>query len=120
MNLFSLKDIILNAIKDKLLGTGVTKITVVFDIFTDKYTLLFTDETGKKVNVDFTEKEISIIKKIFISKIIRKYKSSDNYRNQNKDIKSVIIRIDFDPVTEVVTLKLFIQTIDLNVEQLNF
>ena len=115
MNIFSPKDIILNAIKDKLIGTGVEKITVVFDIFTDKYTLLFTDESGKKMNVELTENDISIVKKLFINKLIKKYKHTSD-----KEIKSVIIRINFDHKTEVVTLNLFIETIDNNVELINY
>jgi hypothetical protein len=115
MNLFSPKDIILNAIKDKLIGTGVEKITVVFDLFTDTYNLLFTDQTGHKMNIDLNEKDISMVKKIFINKLIKQYK-----KTSDKEIKSVIIRINFDQGTEVVTLKLFIETIDKNVEQLNY
>jgi hypothetical protein len=115
MNLFSPKDIILNAIKDKLLGTGITKVTVVFDLKTDRYSLLFTDESGKKNNIELLDNEISIVKKVFIKKIVKKYKQTSN-----KEIKSVILRINFDQVTEKVDLYLFIETIDKNVEPINF
>ena len=115
MNLFSPKDIILNAIKDKLLGTGINKVTVVFDMKTDRYSLLFTDESGKKNNIELSDNEISIVKKVFIKKIVKKYKQSSD-----KEIKSVILRINFDQVTEKVDLYLFIETIDKNVEPINF
>ena len=83
------KSIILNAIQSKLEGTGIEHILVVFNILTDKYTVLLTDKDNKRMNFDIDENEVSIIKKMFINKIIKRFSE-----NSNKSIKGIIIKID--------------------------
>jgi hypothetical protein len=109
------KSIILNAIKSKLEGTGIEHILVVFNVLTDKYTILLTDKDDKRMNFDIDENEVSIIKKMFINKIIKKFSETNK-----KDIKSVIIKIDFVIGVEDELLDVFIESTDCNVTKFNY
>jgi hypothetical protein len=105
------KNIILNAIQSKLEGTGIEKIIVVFNVITDKYSILLTDKDDKRMNFDIDQNEVNIIKKMFINKIIKKFK-----QDSDKEIKSVIIKID---VNESL-LDVFIENTKLEVSKLNY
>jgi hypothetical protein len=105
------KSIILNAIQSKLEGTGIDQIVVVFNVITDKYSILLTDKDNKRMNFDIDENEVNMIKKMFFSKIIKKFKEYSD-----TEIKSVIIKID---VNESL-LDVFIETVDCNVTKLNY
>jgi hypothetical protein len=105
------KSIILNAIKSKLEGTGIVHIVVIFNVQTDKYTILLTDKDDKRMNFDIDENEVSIIKKMFISKITKKFSSESD-----KTIKSVIIKID----VEAELLDVFIEDTEEQVTKFNY
>jgi hypothetical protein len=105
------KSIILNAIKSKLEGTGIVHIVVIFNVQTDKYTILLTDKDDKRMNFDIDENEVSIIKKMFISKITKKFSSESD-----KTIKSVIIKID----AEAELLDVFIEDTEEQVTKFNY
>ena len=105
------KSIILNAIKSKLEGTGIVHIVVIFNVQTDKYTILLTDKDDKRMNFDIDENEVSIIKKKFISKITKKFSSESD-----KTIKSVIIKID----AEAELLDVFIEDTEEQVTKFNY
>jgi hypothetical protein len=109
------KSIILNAIKSKLEGTGIEHILVVFNVLTDKYTILLTDKDDKRMNFDIDENEVSMIKKMFINKIIKKFKE-----NSKTDIKSVIIKIAFVSGVDEGLLDVFIEDTNLQVTKLNY
>ena len=105
------KSIILNAIKSKLEGTGIVHIVVIFNVQTDKYTILLTDKDDKRMNFDIDENEVSIIKKMFINKITKKFSSESD-----KTIKSVIIKID----AEAELLDVFIEDTEEQVTKFNY
>jgi hypothetical protein len=109
------KNIILNAIESKLEGTGIEHILIVFNVLTDKYTVLLTDKDDKRLNFDIDENEVSIIKKMFLNKITKKFS-----KESGKDIKKVIIKIDFVPGVKEGLLDVFIEDIQLQVHKLNY
>jgi hypothetical protein len=115
MNLLNPKNIILNAVKSKLVGTGIVKITMVFNIIDDKYTILMTDEKGEKTKSPLVENEISMIKKMFISKIQKKFESTSEEK-----IKSVVIQIDFNEANDDVKVNVYIEDIKEKVTKLDF
>ena len=105
------KSIILNAIKSKLEGTGIVHIVVIFNVQTDKYTILLTDIEDKRLKVDIDENEVNMIKKMFINKITKKFSSESD-----KTIKSVIIKID----AEAELLDVFIEDTEEQVTKFNY
>jgi hypothetical protein len=105
------KSIILNAIKSKLEGTGIVHIVVIFNVQTDKYTILLTDKEDKRLKVDIDENEVNMIKKMFINKITKKFSSESD-----KTIKSVIIKID----AEAELLDVFIEDTEEQVTKFNY
>jgi hypothetical protein len=105
------KNIILNAIKDKMEGTGVIKISMIFNVETDKYTVIITDKDNKKTKVHLESNEINMIKKVFISRIVKKYKE-----NTFDDIRNVIIQIGLNDSL----LEIFIEDITGEVKQFNY
>lgn len=105
------KNIVLNAIQSKLEGTGIEKIIIVFNVLTDKCTILLTDKDDKRLNFDIDENEVSIISKMFINKIIKKFK-----KESDTEINSVIIRIEANESI----LDVFIENTKLEVSKLNY
>lgn len=89
--LFTPKAIVMGAIKDKLKGTGIVKIVLVFDLLTDKYNLMLSNKDGKDLKLDVTEDEITTLKKLFVKRIVSKW-------NELYDIepKDVIIEVDIE------------------------
>jgi hypothetical protein len=105
------KNIILNAIRDKMEGTGVQKISMIFNVETDKYTVIITDKDNKKTKVPLESNEINMIKKVFISRIVKKYKE-----NTFDDIRNVIIQIGLNDSL----LEVFIEDTTGQVKQFNY
>lgn len=94
------KNIILNAVKEKLEGTGVVKIVLIFGVETDHYRVMVSNTSGQAMKVEVTEDELTMIKKIFIKRIVDTWTMK-----YDEPIKDVIIQIDL----EAETLELFIQ-----------
>ena len=105
------KNIILNAIRDKMEGIGVVKISMIFNIETDKYTVIITDKDEKKTKLPLETNEINMIKKVFISRIVKKYKE-----NTFDDIRNVIIQIGLNNSL----LEVFIEDTIGEVKQFNY
>jgi hypothetical protein len=105
------KNIILNAIKDKMEGTGVKKISMIFNVETDKYNIILTDIEDKKTKVPLESNEINMIKKVFISRIIRKYKE-----NSFNEMRNIILQIGIDESL----LEIFIEDTTGTVEKFNY
>ena len=105
------KNIILNAIRDKMEGIGVVKISMIFNIETDKYTVIITDKDEKKTKLPLETNEINMIKKVFISRIVKKYKE-----NTFDDIRNVIIQIGLNDSL----LEIFIEDTTGEVKQFNY
>jgi hypothetical protein len=94
------KNIIFTAIKDKLTGTGITRIILVFQLDSESYNLMLQNETGENVKMDITKEEISTIKKLFVNRIINKW----NERYPDIEPKSLILEISIPDET----IKIFI------------
>lgn len=94
------KNIIFTAIKDKLTGTGITRIILVFQLDSESYNLMLQNETGENVTMDITKEEISTIKKLFVNRIINKW----NERYPDIEPKSLILEISIPDET----IKIFI------------
>jgi hypothetical protein len=107
------KNIILNAIKDKMEGTGVIKISMIFNVLTDKYTVIITDKDNKKTKIPLESNEINMIKKVFISRIVRKYQEQTNVFDV---LRSVIIQIGLNESL----LEVFIENTEGTVEKFNY
>jgi hypothetical protein len=95
------KNIILSAIKEKLQGTGVTKLTLVFSVETDHYNIMVSNAEGKAMKIDITQDDLTTIKKLFIKRIVNSWNMK-----YDDEIKNVIIQVDL----EKSSLELFIQT----------
>jgi len=111
MNLFTPEKLIFRAIKSKLEGTGIIKIMLVFNVKTDKYNIMLSKEDNTSMKLEIEENEISMLKKMFISKIEKKYNSESK-----KEINSVILQMDI--VTD--ELKVFIEDTNKEVQQFNY
>lgn len=84
------KSIILGAIKDRLAGTGISFITLIFPVDSDTgYNIMVKNESGETLSFTLEKSDITMIKKLFIKRIINKW-------NENFDIepKSIIIQIN--------------------------
>lgn len=105
------KGILMRTIADKLDGTGITKITIIFCMDTDKYNVMLSTDEGKNMKVDITFDEITTIKKIFINRIVSKWKDK-----KKEEPKSVIVQVDV-PEQD---LKIFIQNKNNNVLKFDY
>ena len=108
MNLFTPEKLIFKAIKSKLEGTGIIKIVLVFNVKTDKYNIMLSKEDNTSMKLEIEENEISMLKKMFISKIEKKFAETSK-----KEIQSVILQMN---IVED-ELKVFIQDNNNEVEQ---
>jgi hypothetical protein len=108
MNLFTPEKLIFRAIKSKLEGTGIIKIVLVFNVKTDKYNIMLSKEDNTSMKLEIEENEISMLKKMFISKIEKKFAETSK-----KEIQSVILQMN---IVED-ELKVFIQDNNNEVEQ---
>lgn len=89
MNPFSAKSIMIDAVKSKLKGTGVNKITLMFFVNTDKYNIMLSNQDGTATKLDLTENDMSMLKKMLINKIVAKYKEKEG-----KEVHTVSVQID--------------------------
>ena len=88
------KDIIFKTVKEKLEGTGVTKILLEFFVDKDTYNVYYAQSDEKSYKVDIDKNEINFLKKMFLNKILM------NIRTQhNKEIKSIILQMNFEKET---------------------
>ena len=107
------KSIILNAISDKLTEAGIKKLTVIFNVLTDKYNVLVSQDLDKPINLDIEPKEMNLLKRVFVSKIQKKFESENS-----KDVKCIIIEVNLIVDTE--QLKIFIQDTKDKVTKFNY
>lgn len=84
------KKIILDAIKTRLNRSGCIKMILSFPIDEDNYTIMLKNETGETTNVNLDKSDISLIKKIFISRIV----SSWNEKNPDIEPKRIQVLIN--------------------------
>jgi hypothetical protein len=83
-------NIFINAIKHKLQGQGIEKIVMIFDIITDKYNVMLRNAENKKMKIEISDNEITMLKKMFINKIVKKF----NGEYPEVEVQKVIIQLD--------------------------
>lgn len=113
--LFTPKTIIFNAIKDKLTGTGIEEINLIFNIINDKYDIVLTNKDHQHLKMPISEDEINMIKRLLIRKITQKFQ-----KENNKDIVNVVIQIKFYEKIDKVELEVFIDTTDKEIIPIKF
>lgn len=111
MNIFTPKKIIFDTIKRKLEGTGIVKLVLVFNVKTEKYNIMLSKEDNSHLKLDIEENEMNMVKRMFISKIQRKYE-----KESTKEIKCLILQMDF-PTEDI---KIFVEDISGEVELFNY
>ena len=105
------KNIILDAIRSRLEGTGITKLILIFNTQTDKYNIMLSKDDGGSIKLDIEKDDITKIKKVFINRIYKKYQEQFN-----KDIKAIIIEINLTADE----LKVLTQDLKDNVELFDY
>lgn len=81
------KEIIINSICSTLEKNNIEKLMLSFNIIDGQYSVYMSSHNVKS-KLDLAEKDVNVIKKIFINKIERAYKeTSDN------EVKNIIIEI---------------------------
>jgi len=84
------KDIIFDAVKKKLEGTGINKIILQFYLDSEKYNVYFSQDTHNDALMDIKDKEITMLKKMFIDKIVKKIRVKHDH-----DIKAIMLQMNF-------------------------
>jgi hypothetical protein len=110
-NALSPKTILLDAIKSKLEGSGVAKITGVFNLAEDRYNVMLSNIKSENIHLDIEQSEINMIKKLFVNKILLQYK-----KDHKHPIKSVILQIDLQEYL----IEIFIEDQNKNVTRYDY
>jgi len=112
-NLSSLtpKNIIIQAVKSKLEGTGIIKLVLVFDVTTDKYNIMLSKADNTSMKLEIEQDDITKIKKLLVNRIHRKFEEMSD-----KEVKSIILQLDL--VHE--EIEIFIQHPDNNVVKFDY
>ena len=101
MKLFTPKNIILSAVKDKLIGTGIEKLTLVFNVMTEKYNVIMSNHSGQRLTEPLSDNEMNIVKKVLVSRVMKHY--------PDIDIAKVIVQINVDEENKDVEIGLYIE-----------
>ena len=109
---FTPKDMILTAISGNLRKAYCQKLIAIFTIDSDKYSISVSNNTGGKLDISISEKEINQVKKLFVNRIVSAWQMKYDI-----ELKNVIIQVD---VTEVDNEKIEIFVTDLEDEVLKF
>jgi hypothetical protein len=80
------------AIGRKLKDQGVEKIIMIFDVITDKYDIRVTNVDNKSMKVDIEDNQISLLKKLFLNKITKKYDKDF----PDSKVKKIIVQINLN------------------------
>lgn len=107
------KYIILNAVRDKLKPLGITKVMLLFSTENNKYNISVSNPEGKAMKLEITEDEITTIKKMFISRIVKAW-------NAKYDIEPKDIICTIDLSGEDTKLEIFIQDFKDKIHKFDF
>jgi thymidylate kinase len=110
-NFLSPKKIIIDAIRNRLEGTGIIKMILYFNIKTDKYNVMLSNRDNGKMKLDIEQDDITKIKRIFVNRVQKKFEELSD-----KEIKAIIIDVNFDEDD----IKIFIEDMKSNVELFNY
>jgi hypothetical protein len=86
------KNMFFAAIGRKLKDQGVEKIIMIFDVITDKYDIRVTNVDNKSMKVDIEDNQISLLKKLFLNKITKKYDKDF----PDSKVKKIIVQINLN------------------------
>jgi hypothetical protein len=90
MKFLDTKTLIIDAIKNRLDGENIEKIHMIFSISDDRYSVSLKQlDSDKRMNYNVNPEDISFIKKMFVSKILKTLDNSENY-------KAIILQIDLE------------------------
>lgn len=105
------KKLIINAIKNKLEGHNIEKIIMTFSLIDeDRYNIAIKPKDEAEImKFEIQPKDITILKKIFVSKIYRSIKQPENY-------KAIILQCDL--ITE--DFAIFLQDNNMNVTKFEY
>ena len=111
MERFTFKNILLDAIKQRLEGTGITKMILIFNITNNTYNVMLQNENNSSMKLNIEKDDVTKLKFMFVDKIIKKY-----YEMNTKEIKSLIIQINLS----INDIQLFTQDLKDNIEAFSF
>ena len=100
------KNILLNTLKDKLGEFGITKLIMYYVIPDEKFNVMLSAGEGNTLKLDINEKELSIVKRLYIRRILTKWEKL--YPTQVPH--AVIMQIDLS-VTED-QIQVFIENVN--------
>lgn len=105
------KAIILDAITKRLEGTNITKLVLIFNVKTDKYSVAFSQDDNKSIRLDIEQDDMNMLKKILINKLKRKI--DEDFK---KDYSCIILQISLKNHT----FEVFIEDIFKDVHKFDF
>lgn len=106
------KKLIIDTVVNKLKPLGILKLILELQTETNIYNVhVQSCEDNQKI--ELSVKEISVIKKLFVSKIKKEYE-----KTSGKEIKAIIVQIDL--TADPVTFEVFVRELDNNVYKFNF
>jgi hypothetical protein len=88
-SIMSPKKIIFDAVKQKCEGTGITKLVLYFSVKEDKYNLMMAKEDNSSFTIDIDKKDVSLIRKVLVGKIERKYREYND-----RELKAIIVQMN--------------------------
>lgn len=94
------KRIVIDTIKNKLEGSGVVSMIFIYYLESDKYNLMVQNSANKNLTIDIDSKDINLLKKMYLNRLVSKWKEISN-----DEPKNVIIQFDI----QAETFELFIE-----------
>lgn len=91
IELLTPKKIMFDAIKSKMAQFDIHKLTLIFNIETDVYSVLCSSKEDKTLRIEIQKDEITLLKKMLINKITRKLDETQKGRYD-----SIIIQINIE------------------------
>jgi hypothetical protein len=101
--MMSPKTIIFDAVKQKCEGTGITKLVLYFSVKEERYNLMMAKEDNSSFTIDIDKKDVSLIRKVLIGKIQRRYEEYND-----RELKAIIVQMNLkDDKIEIFTEDIF-------------
>jgi hypothetical protein len=111
IDLFTPKRLIFEAVKEKLQGKGINKISFIYVIDKNEYHVMLSQANDKPLQLEVGKDEISLLKRFVIGKIKRKID-----QEMNIDYTTMIFQMDL--VNDKIDV--FIEDIFKNVHKVNY
>jgi hypothetical protein len=88
-NMFNPKHIIFDAVKKRLVGTGINKLVLYFNVLNNKYNVMLSTNEDRHLKLDIEQDEITMLRKVLINKL-----HTTAQQNMSAKVKAIIISID--------------------------